>query len=192
MTKGFRAQRFKDGFGDIPRASVGAIQTDAHVFIRMCRQRNQIADITVAAGNIIHDFAQLFALGRRHIAFDPQCGQISIQVRLDISDGFVVHFLTAAVDELDAVVIKRVMRRGNHHAAIKIIHAGDICDARRRRHMKHIRIRAGSGQARNNRIFKHIAGTAGILADDHARLSALARAIIPADELADPIRMFAG
>ena len=158
----------------------------------MCRQRNQIADIAVAAGNIIHDFAQLLALGRRHVAFNPQRSQISIQIRLDIGDGLVVHLLAAAVDELDAVVIKRVMRRGNHHAAIKIIHTGDICDARRRRHVKHIRIRAGRGQTRNNRIFKHIAGTAGILSDDHARLSALARAVIPADKLTNPIRRFAG
>ena len=58
--------------------------------------------------------------------------------------------------------------------------------------MEHIRVRAGRGQTRDDSIFKHIAGTAGILADDDARLSALARAVIPADEFTDLISMFAG
>ena len=155
-------------------------------------QRNQIADIAVAAGNIIHDFAQLFASGCRHIALQPQRSQIAVQIRLNICDRLVVHLLTAAIDKLDAVVVKRIMRCGNHHAAVKAVHTGDIGNARRRSDVEHIGIRAGRRQACHNRIFKHIAGTAGIFADHHAGLSALARTVVPTNELADLISVFAG
>ena len=158
----------------------------------MGRQRNQIADIAVASGNVIDNLAQFFPVRRGNIAFQPQLCKIAIQIRFNRGNRFVVHLLAASVDELDAVVIERVVRSGNHDAAVKAVHARHIRNARRGRNVKHIRIRAGRGQACNQCVFKHIAGAAGILANDDACLSALARAVIPADEFTDFISMFAG
>ena len=190
--KRLRAQRLEHGARDIPCAAVRAVEAHAHVLVGMARQRDQVADIAVAAGDVVDDLAQRLARRGGHVTLEAQGRQIAVQIALDGVGRFVVHLLAAAVDELDAVVRERVVGRGDHHTAVEAVHARDVRHGGRRRHMQHVGVRAGRGQARDDRIFKHVAGAAGVLADDDAGLPALPRAVIPANELADFIRMLAG
>ena len=89
------------------------------------------------------------------------------------------------------------MAGGNHDAAVKAIEPRDERNGRGRRDMEKVRIRAGRGQPADERILEHIAGTAGILADDDARagvvaIAALALAVVPAEKASHPVGMVSG
>ena len=63
--------------------------------------------------------------------------------------------------------------------------------------MEHIGVRPGGGEACHQRVLKHIAGAAGVLADDHAGrlpapLPALHLAVVPAQESADFVGVVGG
>ena len=107
----------------------------------------------------------------------------AVQIRLYlVQDGF-LHLLALAVEQLYAVVMVWVMARAYHDAAVEVVHAGDVGDARRRRHVQQIRVRARGREARGERALVHIARTAGIFPDDY--LGLVLPAVVPADEAAD-------
>ena len=62
---GVRTQRVKDALGDLPGATVGAIETDTEVFVRTGRQRDQIADVAVPSRSVVDGLADLFPLCER-------------------------------------------------------------------------------------------------------------------------------
>ena len=175
---GLRAQRVEDALGDLPGSAVGAVKAHAHVAEAVAAHRDQVADVAVAARDVVHGPADVLAVGDRDL-------QPVVDVLLDLQDRLLVHLLAFAVEELDAVVVERVVAGGDHDAAVKVVHAGDVGHRGRGGDVHDVGVRAGGHQARAQRVLEHVGGPAGVLADDHLALLALARAVVPAQEAAD-------
>ena len=95
-------------------------------------------------------------------------GQVRIDQLFDFGFILVTEFKSIMTEQLDAVVMIGVVRGGNHDT--------DICAQRARQHgycwgwhrAKLENIHAGGREARNKRVFDHIAGKAGILTHNDA------------------------
>ena len=131
--------------------------------------------VNVTPGSIVDDPPDLVTSG---------IGQLSlaVQIGFDLVDHFLLHFLAVAVDELDAVIVVRVVAGGNHDPAIELIHFGDIGDARGRCHMHQAGVGAGSCDSRRQGTLKHITGPAGVFADHD--LGFMILAVIPTKKTA--------
>ena len=182
---GLGAQRFEHALGDLPGSAIGHIQTHLHILEAVLGHGNQVADVAVAARGIVHRAADLVALSNRHI-------HLAVDVVFHQQDGFLVHLLAVAVEQLDAVIIVGVVGSGDHDAAVEIIHAGDIGHGRRGGHVHDVSIRAGSHQTGAQGVLEHIGAATGVLADDDLGLLALLGTVVPAQEPTDLYRMFKG
>ena len=191
------AQGIEHRFGDVPAGTVGAVQAHLHAPEGVHAQGNQVPDVPVPARDVVHGAADFILLGEGKLRPLLAKGhQLAVQIVLHQLDGLLVHLLALVVDKLNAVVIVGVVTGGNHDAAIKVVHPGNVGHGGRGGDVEHIGVRAGSHQARHQRIFKHVAGTAGVLADDDAggalfggpaffRGAGPFFCIVPAEETAD-------
>ena len=186
-----RSQRIKNRLCDIPCTSVGTVQSNPHSLKGIYSQGDQISYVTVPACRIIHRPADLTALCKRNLMpFLSEQLKTVIQIILHQSDDLLLHLLTLAVDQLDPVIIIRIMAGRDHDTAVKAIGTGNISHRRRCCHVEKISIRSGRHQSANQRILKHIAGTSGILADHDPGRSRLPRSsaqfiIIPSQKTSD-------
>jgi hypothetical protein len=81
-------------------------------------------------------------------------------------------------EELDAVVLKGIVRGADHDPGIGAHAGGDEGDGRRRQRADQHDVGAGGDDARLERTLEHVAGQAGVLADHHpAALVALAEVL---------------
>ena len=85
----------------------------------------------------------------------------------------------------------------DHNAAVKIIHAGNVGHAGGGGDVEQVGICAGSGQARHQAVLEHIAGTAGVLANDDTGRLVIAVAltqgvIVPAQKTTNLVGMICG
>ncbi len=188
---GLGAQGLEDRPCDVPGAAVGAVQTYAESLEGEHAQGDQVADVAVAAGCVVHRAADPVSLRAGDVVpLLTEELQLSVQVVLNIADGGLVHLLAVAVEKLDTVVVIRIVAGGDHDAAVEILCPGHIADGGGRGHMEQIGIGAGGRDAAHQAVFKHIAGPAGILADDDAGRGLLALLsaelpVIPAQKTAD-------
>ena len=195
---GVGAQCVKDALGNVPAGAVGAVQTDLDAAEGVDTQADQVPHVAVAASHIVHSAAHMVAAGKgqlRPVLIKEV--QLAVEVILDQQQRFLVHLLAVAVNELDTVVIVGVVAGRDHDAAVEIVHAGDVGNARGGGDMQQIGIGAAGGQARDKAILKHVGAAAGILADDDARGSRLAvalaqHAVVPAQKTADLVGAIGG
>ena len=182
---GFRAQRVEYRRTDHPAGSVGAVQCDLMIVERPYGQVRQISDIAVSPGIEVHRTSDSVT-GSEWNLFS-----FAVNVLFDFILKIVIHFLPVAVHQLDSVVIVRIVACGNHYAAVKPFSPGDIADARGRRDMKQVYIRAGGSDSCSQRILIHIGGTARIFADHNLCfvIQMLFREI-PSEKPSGPERMF--
>ena len=151
-------ERIKNSLCNIPGASVRTVQSDLLAAERVHAKRDQIADITVSSGNIIHGTADLLLLRKRDLRpFLSEYFQLTVQIRLHQRDRLLIHLLAVSVDQLDAVIIIRIVACGDHDTTVKLIHPRDIRHRRCRRNVKQVCIRTRSDQSADQRILKHIA-----------------------------------
>ena len=66
------------------------------------------------------------------------------------------------IDDLNPIVVKRIMACRDHDPTVKLFRPGHIRHAGRRRHMEEICVRPGSRKARRQRILEHIAASSRI------------------------------
>ena len=52
--------------------------------------------------------------------------QLAVDVVLDQQQGLLGHLLAVAVDQLDAVIVVRIVAGRNHNAAVEIVHASNV------------------------------------------------------------------
>ena len=114
---------------------------------------------------------------------------MTVQVGFHQLDDAFVHLFTEAVDELDAVVVVGVVAGGDHDAAVKPVGTGHIGHGGGGGHVEQVGIRPGGNQSAHQGVFKHVAGAAGVLADDNpGRIvtagPALQLAVVPAQKTA--------
>ena len=198
---GVGAQGVKHGLGDVPAGAVGAVQAHLHAPEGIHTQGNQVADVPVAAGDVVHSAADFVLPGEGQLGPLLAKGhQLAVQVVLHQLDGLLVHLLPLIVDKLDAVVVVGVVAGGDHDAAVEVVHPGDVGHGRGGGDVEHIGVRTRGHQASHQGVLEHVAGTAGVLADDDAGRAlfggaALLRGpgpffcIIPAEETAYFVRV---
>ena len=187
---GVCAQRIEHALGNVPAGTVGAVQTHLDALEGVDAQADQVTHVAVAARHIVHGAADMLPVGKgqlRPVLIENM--ELAVDVVLHQQQGLLGHLFAVAVDELDAVVVERVMAGGDHNSAVKIIHAGNIGHAGGGGDVEQVGICAGSGQACHQAVLEHIAGAAGILANDDAGRLVVAAAlpqciIIPAQKTA--------
>ena len=192
---GFGAQRVKNRFCHIPAGTVGAVQTHLHTLERVHTQRDQITDVAVTAGDIVHRPSDLIPLGQGK--FLPGLSEgfhRPVEIGFDQSNDALIHLLTEGIDQLDAIVVIRIVAGGDHDTAVKAVGPRHISNGGGGGDVQQIGIRSGSHQTADQRVFKHIAGAAGILTDDDpgrtvSTAAALQLGVVPAEETADFERM---
>ncbi len=174
---GLRAQGIKYALGDGPCGAICHIQTNLHVLEAELGHGDQVADVTVTAFHIVDRTSNLSGCQRDLNA--------AVDVLLYLQDRLLIHLLSVSVQQLDAVVIVRIVGGADHDAAVKIVNSCDIGDRRCRRYMHDVGICAGSHQAGAEGILKHIGGPSCVLSDDDLCLLTLILTIVPAQEAAN-------
>ena len=91
-----------------------------------------------------------------------------VEQLLDLLFDVVGQLEALRAEQLDAVVLEQVMRGGNHHAEIGAHRLGQHRHRRRRHRAEQQHVHADRGEAGHHRVFDHVAGKPGILADDDA------------------------
>ena len=120
--------------------------------------------------------------------------ELAVDVVLHQQQSLLGHLLAVAVDELDAVIVIRIVAGGDHNATVKVIHTGDIDHRRRGSDVQQVGVCAGSSQTSHETVLKHIRTAASILAnDDTGRVGVTVTLsesiIIPAQESTNLIGM---
>ena len=195
---GVCAQRIEHALGNVPAGTVGTVQTHLDALEGVDAQADQVAHVAVAARHIVHGAADMLPVGKgqlRPILIKDM--ELAVDVVLHQQQGLLRHLFAVAIDQLDAVVVERVMAGGDHNAAVKIIHTDNVGHAGGGGDVQQVGICAGSGQARHQAVLEHIAGAAGILANDDAGRLAVAAAlpqciIIPAQKTAHLVGVVGG
>ena len=94
----------------------------------------------------------------------------AVQGGLDAQFQGVAELTATGPEELDAVVLVRVVRRADHHARVGVQGAGQVRHAGGGQHAQVNHMRAPAGQASGQRGFEHVARLPRVLADHHADL----------------------
>ncbi len=92
---------------------------------------------------------------------------VAVHQRLDARLERVGELEAVRPEQLDAVVLVRIVRGGDHHAEIAAHRAGQHRDRRRRDGAEQQNVDADGSEARDQRIFDHVAREPGVLADHH-------------------------
>ena len=195
---GVCAQRIEHALGNVPAGTVGAVQTHLDALEGVDAQADQVTHVAVAARHIVHGAADVLPVGKgqlRPVLIKDM--ELAVDVVLHQQQGLLGHLFAVAVDQLDAVVVERVMAGGDHNAAVKIIHAGNVGHAGGGGDVEQVGIRTGSGQARHQAVLEHVGAAAGILADDDAGRLVVTAAlpqciIIPAQKTAHLVGVVGG
>ena len=171
-----------------PGAAVGAVQTNAHPREGLRREAQEMLQIEFSTLGIIDDAANGFPLRQGKL------GRLPVQVCLDEIDHLVLHLLSPRVQELDSVVIEGIVAGGDHDATVKAHFARDIRNRGRGRDVQQVRLRAGGGQAPDQRVLEHVARSPRVLAHRDAHGTSLPRFSIlllkvPSKEAPDLVRM---
>ena len=179
---GFRSQCIKNALCHGPCTAVGAIQTYTHSFKRTGCQTDQITHITISAHHIV------CRTSNRILYREGNFSHGAIQICLNFFNHILRHLFTVTVQQLDSIVVVRIVAGGNHDTAVKIFSSYHIGNAGSCGYMQQICICTGSSQTSCQRIFKHIAASSGIFTDYHLAFMLLAE--IPAQETSYFICMF--
>ena len=176
------AESVKHALGHRGGTAVGAVQTYTHVLEGTGGDGNQMTDIAVPPRRKINGAADIFPEGKRYLR-NPL-----VDIGFDLSLHSRVHFSSGSGNYFYSVIVERIVAGGYHDPAVKLLGADNIGNAWRRRYVEQIRVRSGGRKPRRQRIFKHIAGPAGVLPDYN--LSPALFSVVPAQKPAHLIGMF--
>ena len=143
--------------------AVGAVDDDAQP-----REREVAADRALD----VFDIAVLDAVDAPRPAELGRAGealrQVGIEERLDLGLALVGELCPVRAEELDAVVGEGIVRGGDHDPEVAAHRAGEHADRRRRDRAGDEHVHADRGEAGDEGVLDHVAGEAGVLADDDA------------------------
>ena len=107
---GVGTQSIEHRLRDVPAGTVGAVQADLDPLEGVDAQADEVAHVAVAACHVVHGAADVLAVGKgqlRPVLIEDV--ELAVDVVLDQQQGLFGHLLAVAVDELDAVVVERVV-----------------------------------------------------------------------------------
>jgi hypothetical protein len=192
---GVCAQRIEHALGNVPAGTIGTIQTDLDSLERVDTQRDQVAHIAIAACYIVHSAADMLTTGKgqfRPVLIEHM--EFAVDVIFHQQQRFFRHLLTIAVNQLNAVVVIRIVAGRNHNATVEIIYTSDVSYRRSGGDMEQISICSRGRHTCNQTVLEHIGAAASILADDDTSrivvtISLTQSIIIPAEEATHFISM---
>ena len=143
--------------------AIGAVDDDAQAFERQVARQRAFGEFDVA---VVH---AVDALGAAEIAAAGEAlGQIAVHQPFDLALGLVGQLVAVRPEQLDAVVVERIVRCRNHDAEVGAHRAGEHGDRRGRHRAEQQHVHADRREAGHERGFDHIAGKPRIFADHHA------------------------
>ncbi|CDC62797.1 unknown [Clostridium sp. CAG:448] len=148
-----------------PGSTVCAVQPDAQSGERLpCkgigRKREQMPRVTLTDFRAVINTPGLFADGCR-------LHRIAVHPRLNACQQCILCFFPFPVDDFDPVVVIWIMRCRNHDTIVILPGTAQPRYTGRRHDMQQACIPAGRGNTGGKRILQLIAGTTGILTDQH-------------------------
>ena len=153
-------QRFRR---DLVGGAVGAIDHHAQAFERKIARQRALGEFDVA---VLH---AVDALGAAEIGGVRELlAEIAVDQFLDLQLDLVGQLVAVRAEQLDAVVVVRIVRGGDHHAEIGAHRARQHRHRRRRHRAGEQHVHADRGEARDQRGLDHVAGQPRVLADQHA------------------------
>ena len=147
--------------------------------------RDEVANVAVAACDEVDGAANLGTLGNGDL-------DLAVDEVLDHKDGLLVHLLAVTVQQLDAVVVERVVRGRDHDAAVKVVPTADVRHRWGGGHMHDVGIGATRHKAGAQRVLKHVGRPAGVLTNDNLGLLALLGTVVPTKETTNLDGMLVG
>ena len=148
---------------DLVGGAVGAVDHDAQAFERQIARQRALGEFDVA---VLH---AVDALGAAEIGrLREPLGEVAVDQLLDLELDLVGQLVAVRTEQLDAVVVVRIVRGGDHHAEIGAHRARQHGDRRRRHRAGEQHVHADRGEARHQRGLDHVAGQPRVLADQHA------------------------
>ena len=151
------------GRGSIGRP-VGAIDNNLHAIKTDIRRQRRFREFHIAPDGVQHPAgtAEQFRLGQLD---GPGCQLGNAEL-----DG-IIKLEPIRAEQLDAIIVMRVVACRNHHPEMGAKRACQIGDARCRHRPEQAAVHADGGESCNKRRFHHIAGHSGVLADHDKRPS---------------------
>ena len=155
-------QFLEDMGGDPVGGAVGAVEDDMEIVEGVVLGKGVFQKHDIPALGIVDPRGLADLVGHRpqgrHFLREDQVFDIGLHL--------VRQFEAVAGEDLDAVVLKGIVRGGDHHAGIGPHGGGDKGDARRRQRADQQHIHPHGADPGGQGIFEHVAGLPGILADD--------------------------
>ena len=140
--------------------AVGAVDDDAHAAQVERARKAALAELDVPARRVF-DAAGAAEFRRRHAA------ERLAELRLDRCLDVVGQLVAVGREELDAVVLVRIVRRADDDARLQPQRARQVGDRRRGDRSRTQHVHAGGREACLQCGFEHVARYARVLADDH-------------------------
>ena len=128
----------------------------------MRRGKRALGELDVAVLRVVD------ALGAAELGRGELLRQVALDQLLDLALDLVGELEAVRPEQLDAVVVVRVVRGRDHDAEVGAHGAREHGDRRRRHRAGQQHVHADRGEAGDQRGLDHVAGEAGVLADQHA------------------------
>ena len=144
------AQSVKNRASNARSCAVSAIQANLQALEAKAAACNKAGDVAVTTLHVINRAANGVTRCQRNV-------KLTVNIGLYLLENVLVHLVALFIDQLDAVISKGVVRCGNHDAAVKAAVNYLVAYARCRNNVQHVRVSAGSNQARDKRGLKHVA-----------------------------------
>ena len=144
------AQGVKDRASNTRSCAVCTIQANLQALEAKTAASNKAGDVAIAALHVINRAANAVTGCQRNV-------KLAVNIGLYLLKDVLVHLVAVFVDQLDAVIGERIVGCSNHDAAVKTAVNYLVAYARGRNNVQHVRVSAGSNQARDKRGLKHIA-----------------------------------
>ena len=155
---------------DAVGGAVGAVEDDAQALERKVARQRALGEFDVA---VVH---AVDALGAAEVAaLGHALGHVAVDQAFDLALDLVRKLVAVRAEQLDAVVVERVVRGRDHHPQVGAHRAGEHGDGRGRHRPELQHVHAHGGEAGDQRRLDHVAGKPGVLAD-HDAMAVLAAA----------------
>mmetsp|Transcript_53268 Transcript_53268/g.124855 ORF Transcript_53268/g.124855 Transcript_53268/m.124855 type:complete len:216 (-) Transcript_53268:3037-3684(-) len=147
---------------DVIGRTVGCVDHDLDAFERQISAKTVLAELDVAPARILQSLGTPQASGIHPL-------RRIVQRRFNGDFPCVWQFLAFGREELDAIVLIRVVRRADHHAQVLPQRTGQVSHTGRRQRPGQQHVHTRGRKPRFQRRLDHVAGNACVLANQNGR-----------------------
>ena len=145
--------------------AIGAIDDDLQAFERGALRESVLHELDVAAGRVVDPLGAAEAVALRQLP--PLAAIVDAHAGFDLRFDVIRQLEAIGPEQLDAIVLERIVGGGDHDAEIGPHAARQHGHGRRRQRTGEHHIHAARQESRCQGVFQHIAGKARILADHY-------------------------